>query len=902
MIPLLVRAALTIFVCFVLFSADATSYMDPPDHDPDALCHGSQLVDQQRLYKVRAASVFSVLANYDNKLQAKGTATLVDDERGIFITAGHVIHFYRNSPIWISQKTRGQPGLRQYRVHVFPPGTTTDDWSTVDLVLLQAENWDKPAQLVPLPFRIDAIDEYIKGFYIGHAEDQDSSIFGEFNVAFGSGSSSDTITFSGTAFPHASGALLLDGQGRAFALLIRDAEVAPAGVAGMTTKQLRRILWDSNYFSAFSLRSGLGKIKDIPLSANGRQLAEAMMKHGFDEEFFSMIQRVPITAIDTVHLTDIILSEQVWRPLAANLKALVLVNMYPIVAKACTHRYFANALAQAYRSASLQLPEFRPSSEAIAERKPESRASLWSEPEADDSDSSSRILNELRENFPLKLAKDMGMYFLREAMTAREERPELARIHAKFAEALLVGAANRQNVLNAVVNGVRRREYAALMANIALTEDILGDQLRAREAIFCADALGGSAIAYQLAAKYALVQGDVLAATGLYARAYSILAGDGARSQALRNELNREFGRLVVLDPSTAGASPSTYRIPPRSTSKTTRWYDLGSGNAAVSLSELAIQLALVGKLYESEMLLSRALSVDESLLGRDHPQVAVDLQNLAAVYVPQSRHAHARRLIDRALAINTKAFGPTSEEVAGTLHNLGVVHRELRQYDDAAKAFSRVLSIRRGDLRSNSAQLVFDLQYLGSIHGLLGQYLTAETLYREAFTLSHENGVDRENIATSAYNLAILSILATRQGDAISLLTQALEIDLQMNEMRRVLDDYKILAVLYYNSGNFEKAKEMVELARKIEPRQFEEDVKANIGPDGIIREGLGGRDLMLDDGRVVRVRRVPMSAERWLEARREDVISQLVLRRPPFFEGVTAQNSGRSQLYPLR
>ena len=57
--------------------------------------------------------------------------------------------------------------------------------------------------------------------------------------------------------------------------------------------------------------------------------------------------------------------------------------------------------------------------------------------------------------------------------------------------------------------------------------------------------------------------------------------------------------------------------------------------------------------------------------LGPDHPDVAANLNNLAALYYAQGDYAQAEPLFKRALAIRERALGPDHPDVATSLNNL---------------------------------------------------------------------------------------------------------------------------------------------------------------------------------------------------------------------------------------
>jgi len=60
-------------------------------------------------------------------------------------------------------------------------------------------------------------------------------------------------------------------------------------------------------------------------------------------------------------------------------------------------------------------------------------------------------------------------------------------------------------------------------------------------------------------------------------------------------------------------------------------------------------------RLSEAEPLYKRALAIDEKSLGKDHPTVAIRLNNLAQLYQATNRLSEAEPLYKRALAIVLK-------------------------------------------------------------------------------------------------------------------------------------------------------------------------------------------------------------------------------------------------------
>ena len=93
-------------------------------------------------------------------------------------------------------------------------------------------------------------------------------------------------------------------------------------------------------------------------------------------------------------------------------------------------------------------------------------------------------------------------------------------------------------------------------------------------------------------------------------------------------------------------------------------------------------------------MLYKRALAIYENAPGVNREDVAVVLNNLAALYWPQRRFAEQESLDRRALAIREKALRVNQPEVAESLSNLAVAVRDQGRFAEAEELFNRALTI----------------------------------------------------------------------------------------------------------------------------------------------------------------------------------------------------------------
>src|SRR5262249_14446825 len=99
----------------------------------------------------------------------------------------------------------------------------------------------------------------------------------------------------------------------------------------------------------------------------------------------------------------------------------------------------------------------------------------------------------------------------------------------------------------------------------------------------------------------------------------------------------------------------------------------------------LAVLLQTTNRLGEAEPLYRRALAINEKSYGPDHPDVAIDLNNLAGVLRDTNRLGEAEPLIRRAPAIAEKSYGPDHPNTKIVRGNLQLLQDKLAGSHGAA-------------------------------------------------------------------------------------------------------------------------------------------------------------------------------------------------------------------------
>ena len=77
---------------------------------------------------------------------------------------------------------------------------------------------------------------------------------------------------------------------------------------------------------------------------------------------------------------------------------------------------------------------------------------------------------------------------------------------------------------------------------------------------------------------------------------------------------------------------------------------------------------------------MKRALAIDEKSFGKDHPDVATDLNNLAQLYKATNRYQQAEPMMRRALKIFENSLGPDHPSTQTVRQNLDILLRSQKK------------------------------------------------------------------------------------------------------------------------------------------------------------------------------------------------------------------------------
>jgi len=118
----------------------------------------------------------------------------------------------------------------------------------------------------------------------------------------------------------------------------------------------------------------------------------------------------------------------------------------------------------------------------------------------------------------------------------------------------------------------------------------------------------------------------------------------------------------------------------------------------------------LRGDSLRAEDFYRRALEVDQRLLGKEHPEVAVDMNNLARMYVERRDFAHAIPMLEQAVSIQLAQQDETHRDLIFAFSNLGLARMGTREYGAAEAALGKGLQAAIANKNRMHAPILVDM------------------------------------------------------------------------------------------------------------------------------------------------------------------------------------------------
>jgi non-specific serine/threonine protein kinase/serine/threonine-protein kinase len=163
-----------------------------------------------------------------------------------------------------------------------------------------------------------------------------------------------------------------------------------------------------------------------------------------------------------------------------------------------------------------------------------------------------------------------------------------------------------------------------------------------------------------------------------------------------------------------------------------------------------------LGLYAEAQRQLERAIELLTRVQGEQHPDTLHTMNDLAELYIYQSKFAAARSLHSRVLEIRRRVLGEENISTLTSIHNLGVVYEKQGKYALAEPLQARFLEAARRLLGEEDLDTLHGMTNLALTYVRQGKYAQAEALDTEAVEIMRRVlGEEHPDTLTGMNNLA---------------------------------------------------------------------------------------------------------------------------------------------------
>lgn len=157
----------------------------------------------------------------------------------------------------------------------------------------------------------------------------------------------------------------------------------------------------------------------------------------------------------------------------------------------------------------------------------------------------------------------------------------------------------------------------------------------------------------------------------------------------------------------------------------------------ADELNSLAVLKMQRGKYDEAIPLFEEAIAIFRRLMGDVHPELAIQLENLANTWYRKKDYAKATELLNQVAVMRDKLFGPGSFPGARTRFNLAMVLSSQGNDQKAVEIIDQVLPIFRKHVGDKSTEVATILKNRGNCRKDLKEYEAAHKDYQAALEIA---------------------------------------------------------------------------------------------------------------------------------------------------------------------
>jgi CHAT domain-containing protein/tetratricopeptide (TPR) repeat protein len=189
----------------------------------------------------------------------------------------------------------------------------------------------------------------------------------------------------------------------------------------------------------------------------------------------------------------------------------------------------------------------------------------------------------------------------------------------------------------------------------------------------------------------------------------------------------------------------------------------------ALALNNLAALYGELSEYQKAKSFYQTALAIRKLALGDSHPDYAMSLNNLALLYLSTGDAVGAEPLLLEATEVTKSKFGEWHPDYALCLHNLACFYAAIGNFAKAEGMYLQCLQIRERALGSQHADHTQSLMNLADLYACMKESEKAEPLYTRALSITRDLCEQTSVIQSERQQLAMGQMLRYRLDSFVS-------------------------------------------------------------------------------------------------------------------------------------
>ncbi|WP_103643219.1 CHAT domain-containing protein [Campylobacter concisus] len=224
----------------------------------------------------------------------------------------------------------------------------------------------------------------------------------------------------------------------------------------------------------------------------------------------------------------------------------------------------------------------------------------------------------------------------------------------------------------------------------------------------------------------------------------------------------------------------------------------------------------------------SKALSIQEKNLGKDHPATGAIYNDIGLVYSDMGDYPKALEFYTKALNIREKNLGKDHPATTNIYNDIGLVYSNMGDYPKALEFYAKSLNIYEKDLGKDHPATATIYGNIGYAYKNIGNYPKALEFCSKALDIQERAlGKNHPDTAISYNNIGSVYSDMGDYPKALEFLTKALDIDEKVlgKDHPATANSYNNIGLVYSDMGDYSKALEFFTKALNIREKALDKD-----------------------------------------------------------------------------